>query len=319
MIKAQVMASLKKCRFCYMKYWSRFPNQPCSYCNGVSNSTGVSNTLYKRERNKTMAKKKNENDQTGDTWEVKIDTVSACSKAPEDITVKIGLEAKLKIDSLMEKYPAIEWLAYLIGKAEVPEIDSIAQKFVPADPLHIVDIHIPEQEITATSVDNIECEEFNKLNIVGVIHSHHGMGTGFSGTDHAFINGNHNLSLVIAKNGVAGQYRWTTPCGSLKIVDDVKVKVIYPDFGFDKESWLETETKKIKKYVAPVSNYQYGIYAPGQSGYSHLNRSQTKYQGPGSIKSAEDDGLWGVPNDDDAPHYEQGQSLQDALNEAFDE
>ena len=42
-------------------------------------------------------------------------------------------------------------------------------------------------------------------------------------------NQNHNLSLVIAKNGVAGQYRWKTPCGGLKIVD-AKVKVIYPYF-----------------------------------------------------------------------------------------
>lgn len=301
------MATLKKCPYCFMKYWSRSPKQPCSYCNGVSNPNYLRN-----ERNITMAKKI-ENEQTGDTWEVKIDTVGDCSKAPEDITVKIDLEAKLKIDSLMEKYPNIEWLAYLIGQAEVPEDKSIDQDFAKADPLHIVNIHIPEQQITATSVDNIECEEFNNLNIVGVIHSHHGMGTGFSGTDHAFINGNHNLSLVIAKNGVAGQYRWHTPCGSLKIVEEVKVKVIYPDFGFDKDSWLEEETKKIKKYVAPVSNYQYGVYQhPGS-----VNRSQRQYQGPGSIKK--DDEAWGTPVDDDVPTFDQGQSLQDALNEAFDD
>jgi hypothetical protein len=297
------MASLKKCPYCFMKYWSRSPNQPCSYCNGVT-----SKDYLRNERNITMAKK-NENEQTGDTWEVKIDTVSECSKAPGDITVKIALEAKLKIDSLMEKFPNIEWLAYLIGRAADEEAD------VKADPLHIVDIHIPTQQITATSVDNIECEEFNNLNIVGVIHSHHGMGTGFSGTDHAFINGNHNLSLVIAKNGVAGQYRWTTPCGSLKIVDDVKVKVIYPDFGFDKDSWLEEETKKIKKYVAPVSNYQYGVYQAGQAGYSHLNHSQQKYKGPGSIKKND---AWQT-NDDDVPEFDQGQSLQAALDEAFDD
>jgi hypothetical protein len=147
------------------------------------------------------------------------------------------------------------------------------------------------------------------------------MGTGFSGTDHEYINGNHNLSLVIAKNGVAGQYRFETPCGALKIISEVKVKVIYPDFGFNKDEWLEKETKKIKKWSAPATTY--GVYTPGGGGWSRgagagtgLNHSQQQYNGAGSIKKTDD--TWET-NSDDAPQFDEDQSLKDALNEAFDD
>lgn len=256
-----------------------------------------------------------------ESWEVKIDTVHECSKAPKEITVKVDLKAKLKIDALMEQYPNIEWLAYLIGKREEGKLN----------PYYVVDIHIPDQEVTSTNVDKVNCPEFNSLGVIGVIHSHHGMGTGFSGTDHNFINGNHNLSLVIAKNGVAGQYRWTAPCGSLKIISEIKVKVVYPQIGFDKKEWLDVETKKIKRYAAPVTTYEYGGYGGNYygAGYGwqgrnkHLNPSQRQFTNGVSVKQAanrtkKDDDVYDTGlNSDDSPEFDDMQSLEDALNEAF--
>lgn len=181
-----------------------------------------------------------------DSWEVEIDKVHNCDKVPKKQKVLIDLFVKRKINALMKKYPSIEWLAYLMGDKE-------------KDPYHVLDIYIPDQEVTATTVDNIQCPEFNELPIIGVIHSHHGMGNGFSGTDHEWINQNHNISLCIAKSGIAGQVRMTTPCGALKIIEaDIRVK--YPDDEFDFDKWVGEETKKIK-----TRTYQSNYYNKNQN------------------------------------------------------
>ena len=63
-------------------------------------------------------------------------------------------------------------------------------------------------------------EEYNQVSVVGVMHSHHEMGgakgetAGFSQHDEAFINSNHNVSLLVAKDGIAGHVRVKTPCGA---------------------------------------------------------------------------------------------------------
>lgn len=165
-----------------------------------------------------------------DEWEVELDIVNDCGKAPESIVVWIMPEAKMKIDALMARYPRIEWLAYLLGDAE----NNI-----------IKDIWVPKQRVTATSVDQIRCPEFNRLNTIGVMHSHHGMGNGFSGTDHEWINQNHDISLCIANSGIAGQVRWKTPCGSMKIVPcTVKLKF---DIDFDAATFIDMAENNINK------------------------------------------------------------------------
>ncbi len=243
--------------------------------------------------------------QSGDSWEVKIDTITDCGKAPSEMIINIDLLAKMKIDALMEKYPAIEWLAYLVGDGK--------------DALNVVDILIPEQTVTTTRVDDVVCPEFNQVPIIGVIHSHHGMGTGFSGTDHEWINQNHNISLVIAKNGVAGQCRWSTPCGAMKIIP-VKVKVTYPDLGFDKDGFIKAGEEQIneKKYTT----YSPGVYA----GAGHLNPHQASYVTGSSVKPDDGKGAWNTGkeadpdlNSDDGPTYSETQSLKDALDEAYPE
>jgi len=177
---------------------------------------------------------------TNDAWEVEIDTVTECSKMPKSKEINVELLPKQKINRLMKKYPSIEWLAYLIGDK--------------SDPYTVKDIFIPKQSVTGTSVKNIDCPEWNTLSVIGVIHSHHGMGNGFSGTDHEWINQNHDISLCIAKNGIAGQVRMKTPCGSIKIVP-AKVVVKFPKIDYDFEKWMKESSEKISEPAYTTYNF----------------------------------------------------------------
>jgi len=289
-----------------MKFFQRYEGDACTYCNGLPNQIQRRRNTMVVPAITTECVKKGAEGQSGDSWEVKIDTITECGKAPAEMIINIDLLAKMKIDALMEKYPNIEWLAYLLGDG--------------TDPLRVVDIFIPKQTVTTTRVDDVECPEFNDMKVIGVIHSHHGMGTGFSGTDHEWINQNHNISLVIAKTGVAGQCRWTTPCGCLKIVS-VKVKVTYPDLGFDKEGFIKEGSEQInKKTYNYAGGYQTGQFYDPQGG-NNFTPAQRTYVNGVSVKSQvwdtgkEDDDL----NSDDEPKYSETQSLKDALDEAFPE
>lgn len=145
----------------------------------------------------------------------------------------------MKMNTLMKEYKHIEWLAYLLGKKK-------------SEAYFVDDIYIPEQTVTPGDVENIICPEYNNLPIIGVIHSHHGMGTGFSGTDHEFVNDNHDISIVIAHGKIAGQARWQTPCGALKILP-VKIKPVY-ELDFNEEGFLEAVKDKITIYQLHKKN-----------------------------------------------------------------
>ena len=168
-----------------------------------------------------------------DDWEVKLDVVKECGKISDNGASIVWIEplAKVKIDALMGEYKSQEWLAYLLGNKE---------------DMTVKDIFIPEQAATSVRVDDIECEEFNNMPVIGVIHSHHGMGTGFSGTDNAYINQNHDISLVVAHTGIAGQVRSKVPCGALMITD-AKIKLKLNIDNFDKDKFLEKAKANIKK------------------------------------------------------------------------
>lgn len=163
-----------------------------------------------------------------DNWEVKIDTVDNCSKAPEKVDVLVSQLVKCKINTLMKEYKGKEWLAYLIGKDLIVE-----------------DIFIPQQEITSSTISNVVCPEYNTLSVIGVIHSHNDMGTEFSHTDNDWINQNHNISICISDSSINGQVRWKTPCGALKIIKaNIKQKV---DIDFDDKKFIKSVNNKIKE------------------------------------------------------------------------
>lgn len=175
-----------------------------------------------------------------DDWETDLEVIDTCGrfKADENGKVFVWVEplAKVKIDALMEEYKSREWLGYLLGDKEK---------------MLVKDIFIPEQNATSVRVDEIQCEEFNDLPIIGVIHSHHNMGVGFSGTDHAYINQNHDISILVAHAGMSGQVRSKVPCGAY-IVSEIKVRLAL-NVDWAKEDWIKEVKEKIKKPV-----YSYG-------------------------------------------------------------
>jgi hypothetical protein len=166
-------------------------------------------------------------------WEVKLDTVNTCGKAPTSVDVFISALAKVKIDRMMELFSDIEWLAYLWG------IDN-----------KVLDIIVPKQSVSSGSVTNIDTSVCSAGGIIGVIHSHHSMGNSFSKTDDDWINQNNDISLCISNNGINGQMRWKTPCGSLFNVK-VNVRTLI-DFKFDVDEFDKTVKECVNKRVCVV-------------------------------------------------------------------
>lgn len=169
-----------------------------------------------------------------DAWEVELDMVDECGKAPETILVLIDPLAKTKIDLLMKTYKSREWLAYLVGENNV-----------------VFDIVVPDQIASGASVTNVNFPNKNNLPIIGVIHSHHNMGAGFSGVDDEWINQNHDISIVISHTGMSGQVRWKAPCSAMKVVPAnirLNIKVDY-----DKDAFLKDSKEKIKAWSSGTS------------------------------------------------------------------
>ena len=165
-------------------------------------------------------------------WEVELDVVNACGKGPTRKVVWIGRIAKLKIDALMGKFKNQEWFAYLLG-----------------DEMRVKDLYLPEQRASSSFVGHIENEEYNKLPVIGAIHSHHHMDIDMSGHDHEFVNSNHNISLLVQRNSqgqrISGQVRIKVPCGALYITDaDVRLDL---EVEFDKKKFMEEIDDRINK------------------------------------------------------------------------
>jgi hypothetical protein len=181
-------------------------------------------------------------------WEVEQDCVTACSKAPKSVDVFMNITSRRKAMLYMKWAGPREWLAYLVGE-------------VKDGKYYITDLYLPDQRTSSTLVDKVDNEEFNNVPIVGVIHSHHEMGAGdankpsFSGHDDAFINSNHNLSLLAGKSGngfqIVGLARVKTPCDSLMQVK-ANVKSMIEDPEGDKamkDEFLEkTQTQTNSGY-----------------------------------------------------------------------
>lgn len=284
----------QECRFCgkmtAKKVHSVIPNQStyiCNYCNHTYTVVDEDNMGRKKKNKQNRAAQAARDRQKAidaqakpvvsttttaaadDSWEVEIDCVEACSKAPDTITIWFQPLAKRKVDTLMKEYKNIEWLAYLLGPKGTRDVE---------------DIYIPDQSISTARVDDIECDEFNNLSVIGVIHSHHTMGHSFSSTDHDYINGNHDISIVISNSGLAGQFRYKTPCGAYKIVEaNVRLKV---NIDFNDEEFIEAVKPKLtrKTYTTYGGNYPgYGgryINGVWQADNWPLSSQQSSWQKP---------------------------------------
>lgn len=175
-----------------------------------------------------------------DFWEVEQECVDTCGKTKNmEISVRLEYLARRKALMFMKWAGAREWLAYLIGK-EI-EIGKDKKKGYL-----VTDLFIPDQATSSTLVNKIEAKEYNSLNIIGVIHSHHEMGAGeadnpsFSGHDERFINSNHNISLLAGRDKTSGGFkivgigRAKTPCGAFVRIK-AKVEYLSSDPNGDKK------------------------------------------------------------------------------------
>ncbi len=166
-------------------------------------------------------------------WESDIEIIESCGDMPETIDVIIYPLVRAKINTLMEHFEKMEWLAYFTGE----KIDDI---------WHIKDLVIPEQKVNPVSVYDIQDPGVSKI---GVIHSHHDMGNDFSHTDDEFINQNNDISLCVSKHGIKGHVRIKTSCNKYVLI---KANIIYSVENFNKEEFINTFSDKIK--IVPFHN-----------------------------------------------------------------
>jgi hypothetical protein len=214
-----------------------------------------------------------------DFWETKIDEVKECSKAPSSIQINMHQIVIQKIKLLNEKFKNIEWLAYLVGKE-----------------YEVEDLYIPHQEVSSVTVDKIESPEYNKHNIIGVIHSHHSMGNTFSGTDDEYINQNHDISIcVTSKMDMNAQIRWKTPCGSTKIINGHVNKYFTKDI-----SWVDGFFKEIDEKIKEKTINLPSIY----TSWNDYKRNGNFIVGSGGVLLDED-------GDDDDWYYDKDDNLSD--------
>lgn len=181
-------------------------------------------------------------------WDAEIKILKSCDHMEiPSYMVKFQIKAHMKIQQLMKHYPQLEWLAYLVGS-----IDHETHEVI------VDDLEIPDaQSVSGASVNNVEYDWSKGLPIIGVIHSHNTMGAFFSGTDDAYINQNHDVSIVVstAKHSpIKGQVRVKTPCDAyvLSENDNVKFKVEYPN-SYDSDEFQKEFTSKINSYSYPTS------------------------------------------------------------------
>lgn len=167
-----------------------------------------------------------------DGWNTKKEEVKEicnCDMVQERVTVSLSTQVIQKINLLMDKMGHLEWLAYLIGEG-----------------FYVKDIVIPKQTVSSGFVDNIHLDDYGFYPIIGVLHSHHDMGSFFSGTDDEWINSNHNISIVVTRNKrnkssleFGATCRIKTPCGSFKRYDKNHVDVVpAKDYIFDHKDFV---------------------------------------------------------------------------------
>lgn len=154
-----------------------------------------------------------------------------------------------KIKKLQSYYPTLEWLAYLVG-----EVDHEKQEVV------VTDLIIPDsQHVTSVNVHDVEYSWNDGKIICGVIHSHHGMGAFFSGTDDAYINQNHDVSIVVSTSPhslIQGQVRVKAPCGDYVLAEKEGITFSARNGSVLDEDEFEKEfTSKINKFSLPIIKY----------------------------------------------------------------
>jgi hypothetical protein len=172
-------------------------------------------------------------------WDSGIKIIQGCGHmAIPEYLIRFSQLAHEKIECLKRSYPTLEWLAYLEGEVnhETREVT-------------VVDLVIPDsQVVTGGHVGQVEYGWNEGKQICGVIHSHNTMGAFFSGTDDAYINQNHDVSICVSTavgREICGQVRVKTPCGSYIINEKVKFKVDWNQV-LDEKAFVDEFSPKIR-------------------------------------------------------------------------
>ena len=146
-------------------------------------------------------------------------------------TIYIQPLAWEKIEALMLTINK-EWLAYLLGK-------NINEDII------VSDLVVPLQKTGPAAVDSVD--EQPPKGCIGVIHSHVAMTAFFSGVDDKYINGNHDISIVVSQKRNAqlefkSQVRSRVSCGISMLMDLPVCEVPSNDGVFD---WAEGVKHKV--------------------------------------------------------------------------
>lgn len=206
-------------------------------------------------------------------WDAGIEILNhSCSKVNvPQYHIEFALLAHQKINKLKSYFPHLEWLAYLVGVVNHTE-----------HRVTVEDLVIPDsQQVTGASVYNVEYSWAvlpEGKAIIGVIHSHHTMGAFFSGTDDAYINQNHDVSIVVATakgREIKSQIRVKVPCGAYVLAEDITYSVKYPQV-LDEAEFEASFKDKIHTYTPVVTyvnhGYNYlGNYSRGYSGHRGIS------------------------------------------------
>jgi proteasome lid subunit RPN8/RPN11 len=130
---------------------------------------------------------------------------------------------------------------------------------------NVTGYYIPKQITSYATVKNMDCidkELVGRLGVVATIHSHVGMGVGFSATDHEYTNMSNLIGYhVVCNNKLEfnGVRQATLPCGLVKLIK-TDVRIAFPEVDI-----VDLENIEEQKYIAPSlgnTGYRYeGGYA----------------------------------------------------------
>jgi hypothetical protein len=204
------------------------------------------------------------NSRKNNVWCSGLKYVNKCGRVGSYFAVFLHPNVNKKINMLMEEFPRLEWLGYLVGT-----IDYVNNKAI------ITDLLLPKQAVSVAKVYDIETVNEKT---VGVIHSHHSMGNGFSGDDHDTINKNNDISLLVSHEKITGQVRVKTECGCYyEMVAKVSILV---DHNVNEDEWKKEIDDKI-------------------SIYQHKKSEVAHYSGSEKMWTVDEDGFEWTDMDDD--------------------
>ena len=194
-------------------------------------------------------------------WKSKLPIVSCCGRVTPP-AVFISDAAEAKVQALMQRMGTCEWMAWLIGEAR-------------PDSIVVEDLEVPEQVVTAASVEVVASDV--PARCVGVMHSHHDMGAFFSKTDDDATNPNVPVSIVVArKNGGLewrAMVRVALPCGYY-LMTEAPVRRLFPTVpaGWVAQAMARIHPKRpaLAGSVAAADAYAAKTLSEEEAGYEDI-------------------------------------------------